>query len=186
MPRKKTSVSTTEATAEKVSTKSVPKNTAASTTFSKPRVRKQLDPNMYVQVRNGFHGMLNYRDKSTGESYQWTEFGNILDLTVSTLQRARSSQPKFFSENWWLIDDPEVIEYLNAQQYYKNALTYEEFDELFNMSIDDIKEKVSHLSVSQKRGVIYRAKSNIESGSLSDLNIIRALEDVLNTELIYK
>lgn len=155
-------------------------------TKSKPRVRKVLDPNMYVTVKNGFHGVLTYKDKATGEHYRWTEFGDEIELTVSTLQKVRSAQRKFFEENWFLIDDREVIEYLNASQYYKRALTYDEFTELFDLDPDEIRERIAGLSKSQKRGIVYMAKQRIESGALYNLNVIRALEEALDTELIYK
>lgn len=153
---------------------------------AKPKVRKAVDPNMYVCVKNGFHGSLIYKDTTTGEEHRWSEFGDEVDITFSSLQRARSAQRKFFEENWWLIDDQEVLEALNATKYYENALSFEDFELLFSLTADEIGEKVSSLSRSQKRGVVYTAKQKIESGVLSDLNIIRALEEALSTELIYK
>ena len=153
---------------------------------SKPKVRKALDPNLYVSVKNGFHGSLFYKDATTGEEHRWSEFGDEIEMTFGSLQRARSAQRKFFTENWWLIDDPEVLESLNATQYYKNALTYEDFEDLFSLKADEVKDRVSGLSRSQKRGVVYVAKQKIEDGELADLNVIRALEEALGTELIYK
>ena len=153
---------------------------------SKPRVKKSLDPNMYVPVKNGFHGRLIFRDRVTGEEYEWSDFGDEIDLTLNTLQKARSGQRRFFSDNWFLIDDPEVIEYLNVGQYYKNALNYDEFDTVFDLPKDELVERVNSLSDGQKRGVAFAAKQKIESGDLFDLNIIKALEDALDTELIEK
>lgn len=153
---------------------------------SKPKVRKAIDPNLYVTVKNGFHGSLIYKDTTTGEEHRWSEFGDEIEMTFGSLQRARSAQRKFFTENWWLIDDQEVLEALNATKYYENALTYDDFENIFSLPVKEISDKVGELSRSQKRGVVYTAKQKIESGELSDLNIIRALEEALDTELIYK
>lgn len=158
------------------------KTTGGST--KKRRIRKNLDHNMYVTVRNGFHGTLVYKDRNTGEQYNWSYFGDEAELTLGTLLNARSSQRRFFEENWWLIDDPDIIEYLGVGKYYKNALTYDEFEDLFSLSIDEIREKIEGLSEGQKRGVVFMAREQIESGELSDLNIVKMLEEVLNTELI--
>ena len=152
----------------------------------KPRVRKSLDPNMYVPVRNGFHGRLVFKDKVTGEEYEWSDFGDEIDLTLNTLQKARSGQRRFFSDNWFLIDDPDVIEYLNVGQYYKNALNFEEFDTIFELPKDELIARVATLSDGQKRGVGFAAKQKIEAGELSDLNVIKALEGMLKVELIEK
>lgn len=153
---------------------------------AKPRVRKSLDPNMYVPVKNGFHGRLVFKDKVTGEEYEWADFGDEIDITLNTLQKARSGQRRFFSDNWFLIDDPEVIEYLNVSQYYKNALNFDEFDTIFGLPKDKLVERVRALSNGQKRGVGFAARQKIEAGDLYDLNIIKALESELGVELIEK
>lgn len=172
---------------EVVAKKAAPKKAAAKAAPTKPlRVHKEIDPNTIVPVRNGFHGPLGFYDKVTGEQHKWSEFGAELDLTVAALKRARGSNPRFFSENWWLIEDPEILEYLRVTQFYANALTCEEFDELFTLSPEEVELKVSKLSRGQQRGVAYRAKEKIESRELADLNVIRALEKVLDTTLIEK
>lgn len=167
---------TVDSTAAPVKKKQAPK---------KPRVKKNVDLNRYVTVKNGFNGPLIYIDKTTGEEHSWGEFGDEVDMTVGSLQRARSSQKRFFEDNWWLFDDPEVIEFLHAEQWYKNALSYEEFDTVFDGTIKDIEEIVGALSVGQKLAVSFCAKKKIKSGELSDLNLIKSLEKILNTELIY-
>ena len=156
----------------------------ASSSTRRSRVRKNLDPNMFVIVRNGFHGPLYYRDTNTSEEHFWPEFGDEADMTLSTLMNARGSQRRFFSDNWWLIDDPDVIDYLGVGRYYKNALTYDDFYEIFDLPYDEIREKLEGLSDGQKRSVAFMAKEQIESGELSDLNVVKMLEDVLHTELI--
>lgn len=150
----------------------------------KRRTRKTLDHNMYVVVCNGFHGPLFYRDRNTGEEYNWDEFGDEAELTIGTLLNARNTQRRFFQENWWLIDDPEVIDYLGVGQYYKNALTYDDFDELFKLTPEEVKTKVERLSNGQKRSVVFMAREQIASGDLSDLNIVKVLEDALQVELL--
>ena len=193
MAASKTSVKKGALTGTPVASAKAPEETTEATEIatgkkkpSKPKVRKAIDPNLYVSVKNGFHGSLFYKDTTTGEEHRWSEFGDEIEMTFGSLQRARSAQRKFFTENWWLIDDQEVLEALNATQYYKNALTYEDFEDLFSLKANKVKDKVSGLSRGQKRGVVYVAKQKIEDGELADLNVIRALEEALGTELIYK
>lgn len=157
---------------------------AAPSKRKKPRVRKNLDPNMFVTVRNGFHGPLYYRDNNTHEEHQWPEFGDESDMTLATLMNARGSQRRFFTDNWWLIDDPDVIDYLGVSKYYENALTYDDFYDLFELSSDEIEQKIKGLSAGQKKSVAFMAKEQIESGELSDLNVIKMLEDTLQITLI--
>lgn len=150
------------------------------------KVKKNLDPNMIVTIKNGFQGRLIYQSKKTGETFIWEEFGDEQDMELSEVKAARNSSKKFFINNWFLIDDPEVIEYLGVEQYYKHALNSENFDEIFNKTAKEIKEIISQLSTGQKRSLAYRAKQLIEDGTVDSIKVIKALEDGLGVELILR
>lgn len=148
------------------------------------RVKKNLDPNMIVTVRNGFQGTLVYVSRKTHEEFVWDSFGDEQDMDLQELKNARNTEKGFFENNWFLIDNLEVIEYLGVTRYYKDALTYDEFDELFNKSAEEIKEAISKLSKGQKESVAYRARQLIESKDIDSLKVIDALEESLGVELI--
>lgn len=148
------------------------------------KVRKVIDPHATVIVRNGFHGKLIYKSRRTGESYVWHEFGDEQEMEIQELRNAKGANKAFFVENWFLFDDPEVIDYLGVNVYYKNALTYEEFDELFDMNVDDMVERVSKLSGGQKKSIAYRAVQMIESDMIDSRSKIAALEKALGMKLV--
>ena len=143
------------------------------------KARPAFDSGDYVTVRNGCHCRLKYRDMTTGATYEWRSFGDEEEMTVGELQRARSSQPAFFTENWWLFDDPELVEYLRATRYYKNTLTMDEFNGLFDMPASKIAEAVAKMPSGQRSGVVSEAKRLIEADQLYDIRVIRALENAL-------
>ncbi len=96
----------------------------------------------------------------------------------------KSSSKKFFINNWFLFDDPEVVDYLGVSQYYKYALNAKNFDSLFDYSPDEIEERVAKLSNGQKKSVAYRAKQLIADGVIDSNRKISALEKSLGVELI--
>jgi len=145
---------------------------------------KQFDMHQIVTVRNGFQGMLVYRSSKTGEHFKWDRFGDEQDMEISELRSARSSSKRFFEDNWFLFDDPAVIDYLGVGQFYKNALTVDNFDDLFELDASKIKERVSKLSAGQKKSVAYRAKQLIADGRIDSNKKITALEESLGVELI--
>lgn len=155
-------------------------------TVKKPeyRVKRNLDPNMIVTVRNGFHGKLVYISKRTGERFVWDSFGDEQDMDLQELKNAKNSAKAFFENNWFLIDDPEIIEYLGVTQYYKYALNFDSFNDLFEMSPEDIKLTISRLSKGQKKSVAYRAKQLIADQVIDSIKTITALEESLSIELI--
>lgn len=148
------------------------------------RVKQSLDPNTVVTVKNGFNGMLVYKSKKTGETFKWDEFGDEQDMDIAELKNARNSYKQFFENNWFLFDDPEIIDYLNVGKFYKNALNIKGFEELFKLTPEKITAKVEKLSEGQKRSVAFRAKQLIAEGEIDSIKVIDALEKSLSVQLI--
>ena len=147
-------------------------------------VPKDIDPNQYVVVRNGFHGRLVYKSKKTGETFVWTEFGSEQEMELRELKNAKNSSKKFFINNWFMFDENWIVDYLGVRQFYKNAVSIEEFDEIFTKSADEIIRIVSHLSPGQRKSAAYRARQLIVDGLIDSHKAITALEESLGIELI--
>lgn len=147
---------------------------------------KQLDPDSIITVKNGFHGQLVYVSSKTGERFLWDGFGDEQDMELSELKNARSVGKKYFINNWWLFDDPEVVDYLGMNKYYKFALNIDEFESLFDMPADKIEAKISKLSIGQKKSVAYRAKQMIAEGAIDSNRTIQTLERCLGIDLVEK
>lgn len=147
-------------------------------------VKEPLDPHSFITIRNGFNGRLVYVSKRTGERLVWDEFGSEQDMELQELKNAKNSARAFFENNWFMIDDPEVIAYLGVERYYKNALRFDSFDELFSKSPEEIKERVALLSAGQKASVAYRARQLIAAKKIDSIRVIEVLEESLSAELI--
>lgn len=147
-------------------------------------VKRELDPNMYITVKNGFNGTLVYKSKRTGERFVWREFGDEQDIELMELKSARNSNKAFFENNWFLFDDPDVIEWLGVTKYYKYALNSANFDKIFTKTPDEIKKTVAGLSSGQKKTMVFRAKQLIADGKIDSIRVITALEESLSVDLI--
>lgn len=148
------------------------------------RVKKDLNPNMMVTVKNGFNGTLVYKSKRTGEVFVWDSFGSEQEMELQDLKAAKNTYKAFFINNWFLFDDPEIVEWLGMSQYYKHALNTESFNELFTSTPEEIKKTVAKLSDGQKKSAAFRAKQLIQEGEIDSIRIITALEESLSVELI--
>ena len=137
-----------------------------------------------VTVKNGFNGQLVYKSRRHGERFVWDSFGAEQDLELQELKSAKNSDKMFFENNWFMIEDPEIIEYLGVERYYKNALKLEEFDTLFNLSIPEVLERIGKLSKGQKASVLYCAKRKIASREIDSIRMIEALEKCFGVDLI--
>lgn len=153
---------------------------------AKPITPKDIDPNQIITVLNGFQGKLVYQSPRTREVYQWDNFGDEQEIELRELHNAKSSAKKFFINNWFIFRDEDswVIDYLGLNQYYKNSLNLEEFDNLFTKTATEIEEVISKLSDGQKKSVAYRARQLVLDGAIDSNKAINALEKSLGVELI--
>lgn len=147
-------------------------------------VPKEIDPNQYVTVRNGFQGRLVYKSKRTGERFVWEAFGSEQDMELSELKNARNSNKKYFVNNWFMFDEAWIVDYLGLGQYYKFAISIQDFDKLFNKPAGEIEKAISKLSDGQKKSVAYRAKQLIREGGIDSNKTISVLEKCLGTDLV--
>lgn len=155
-----------------------------------PAVHKQklvpsdVDPNQYVTVRNGFNGRLVYRSKKTGELFIWDEFGDEQEMELSELKNAKNSAKKFFINNWFMFDEAWIPEYLGLGNFYRYAVPIDEFDSLFEKSIEEVEHIVSNMSDGQKRSLSYRVRQLIADEKIDSNKMIGMLEQHLNTTLL--
>lgn len=150
----------------------------------KPIVPKDIDPEQYVTVRNGFQGRLVYVSKHTGERFVWDQFGAEQEMELRELKNAKNSYKKFFENNWFMFDEDWIVDYLGVQRFYRNAVRIEDFDEIFQKDAKTISEIISDMSDGQKKSVAYRARVLIEDGAIDSNKAITALEESLGVELV--
>ena len=148
------------------------------------KVRKQLDPHTIVTVKNGFPGMLIYESSKTGEMFRWESLGDEQDMELQELKNARNASKAFYVNNWFRIDDPEILDYLGVAEYYKNALNLIDDETLRALKPEDIRSTVMKMSDGQKLALKYRVKQMIESGDIESMKMITAFEEALGVELI--
>lgn len=150
----------------------------------KPIVPKDIDPEQYVTVRNGFQGRLVYVSKHTGERFVWDQFGAEQEIELRELKNAKNSYKKFFENNWFMFDEDWIVDYLGVQRFYRNAVRIEDFDEIFQKDAKTISEIISDMSDGQKKSVAYRARVLIADGAIDSNKAITALEESLGVELV--
>ncbi|MBR2398839.1 MAG: hypothetical protein IKA96_02650 [Alistipes sp.] len=149
-------------------------------------VVKEIDPTQYVTVLNGYQGKLTYKSKKTGELFKWNEFGSEQEMELRELRNAKNTYKKYFEKNWFMFSDEFawVIDYLGVGQYYKNAISIDEFDTIFQKTPDELKKIIEGLSDGQKKAVAFRAKTLIADEVIDSNKVIRTLEEILVVELI--
>lgn len=174
------------ATNTKRTESNVPKvNTEEKTSVVEKKLSaKDIDMNQFVIVRNGFQGRLIYISPRTGERFIWDGFGTEQEMELRELRNARNSAKKFFINNWFMFDEDWIVDFLGVKQYYKNAVSIEDFDSIFNKKPSEIKTIINGMSSGQKRSVAYRARQLIAEEKIDSNKAITTLEEALGIELV--
>ena len=147
-------------------------------------VKPELNPEDYVTVRNGFNGKLVYRSRNTNEVYIWDGLGAEQEMELRELKHARNTARAYFSNNWFMFDDPAIPDWLGVSMYYKDALDIDEIDELFTMSPAEIERTIRSMPAGQKETIANRAKDLLRTGDKIDsIRVIHALERSLGITL---
>lgn len=153
---------------------------------AKKIVPKDIDMNQYVVVRNGFHGRLVYKSSRTGEKFVWDGFGTEQEMELKELRNAKNTSKGFFKNNWFMFDEDWIVDFLGVRQFYKNAVSIDDFDTIFSKSPSELKKIIGSMTAGQKKSVAYRAIEMIASGEIDSLKTIAALEEALGIELTEK
>ena len=147
------------------------------------QVAPTLELHTRTPLRNAFPGGLIYRDSRTGLMYKWSNEGDIEYVELGELRTARNTQPKFFENNWWEIDEVRVLEWLNATKFYKDSLMLKDFDVLFSKSPDEIISIVAKIPEAQRENLILRVRAKVAAGEIDSLKVVRALGEALGVKL---
>lgn len=162
------------------------KNTAVAHEKSVVKVVKELDPSMVVSVKNGFDGTLVYHSKKTGEDFVWHALGDEQDIDLAELKNARNASKSFFENNWFVIDDEDVLKWLRVDSFYENALTIEEMETIEEQPAAKITKMISGMSNGQRETLRYMIIRKHAEGKLDGATVksLKVLEKLLNINLI--
>ena len=176
------------ATAENVAVEAVEK-------VSKP-VKKsvKLDDTVLINVKSNTYGTLFFQNPRTGDSTEWSHFGDVEQLTMGDLRAMKGTQRAFYENQWIYIVDVEdegyedvtaddICKALMVSQYYKNVLDPDNFDQIFAWPESKIRERVSMMGSGAKMNLMVAANTAINNGRLDSLKRIKVLEEILGCEL---
>lgn len=185
MPRKSTtkSTDTNEVATETVATSTnvaVDNDTVKET--AKRAVKKPLDDYEEIEVVSIVPNV-SYKDSKTNDMYEWDNIGHVEYMTVETLKNMWRNHKGYFRNLQLKPMDDRII--------YQFGLTklFHDYEYLMNETnynrdnIDDICETISKAHNGLKYAVCAKIKSSVDTGTISDIAVIKTLDRRLNLDL---
>lgn len=135
-------------------------------------------------------GKLVYASKrQNGYIVEWSRYSEVQYIELGELVAMKSSALGFFSDNLILIPDDfeykdDVLKYLRVERYYENAADPVSMKRLMNAPIDTMKKRIMDMGEISKKSVCNYVRIAIESGEIDSMKRIKALEEVLECDLM--
>lgn len=126
-----------------------------------------------------------YVSTKTGQRYEWNGFGDLCDVMYQDLLSLKSSKSSYIFDPLIVICDDELVEQWSRdlEAIYENFVGIDNPDDFFKMSANEIRVKLSVAPVGLKDTIRTTACKKVKTGELDQLSVIRAIDEVLDTDL---
>ena len=127
---------------------------------------------------------ISYKDSRTGDFYEWDEIGHVEYMTFDILKNMWRSHKGYFRNMWLKPEDDRVINKFGLTK------TFEKYESLMDKSnytkknIDAICDAISGAPNGLKASIYDKVKNLVIDGDITDVTVIRKLENRLKIDLI--
>ena len=155
----------------------------------KPAAKKtnkpKHDPNELITCRSVRFGELRLIGPKTHMPYSWANEGDYREVEYQDLVSWRALHSRYLFDPMIIIEDADIVEEWKAD-LGKLYASLQDIDlkEMFKMPHRQFVAKLKQLPEGMKSTVQNMAYAMIQDGTLYDLRTIRAIDEILGTELM--
>ena len=155
----------------------------AETTAVKKSVRK-FEPDDLIVCRSITFGELLLTGKKSKLLYSWANYGDTTEVEYQDLQALKSTRSSYLFKPRFIIEDEELVEQWGKDfgDIYKNIEDVDAED-LLKLPVAQLRSKLKKASKGVQLAVKNIAGDKILNGSLDSLAKIKAIDEILGTDL---
>ena len=117
--------------------------------------------------------------------YTWADCGDYADVEYQDLQALQSRKSAFLTKPLFIIEDEELVEQWGSMlKPIYEKIEEADMEQLIKLAPTQLKKKLKGLPEGFKESVKTMAAAKIVSGELDSLNRIKAIDEVLGTDLM--
>lgn len=162
--------------------------TKAETTTKKTAPKKEkrkFDPTETISCRSVCYGELILEGYKSKMLYTWADCGDYAEVEYQDLQALQSRKSDFLTKPLFVIEDEELVEQWGSMlKPIYDKIKEEDIEQLIKLTPSQIKKKLKVMPEGIKESVKHMAAAKIVSGELDSINRIKAIDEVLGTELM--
>lgn len=159
-------------------------NSVAEKDKSSAKSSRKYNPGDMIPCRSLTFGELLLTGTKSRLLYSWANYGDITEVEFQDLQALKSTRSSYLFKPRFVIEDEEL-----AEQWSKDlGVMYKEIvdidvEDLFKLSPAQFKAKLKNAPKGVQQAVKNIAGEKILNGSLDSLAKIKAIDEILGTDL---
>lgn len=155
-----------------------PKKTAAA-----KEVRK-FAPDDMIPCRSITYGELLLTGAKTKFLYSWANYGDVTEMYFQDLQALKSTRSSYLFRPRFVIEDEELVEQWKNDlgQMYSDIIATD-VEAMFKLPVNQLRAKLKKAPVGVQQAVKNLAGEKIMNGTLDSLAKIKAIDEILGTQL---
>ena len=184
MARSRTNTTSAETKTAEVENKNETKN--ENTVETKPNETEgkvePLENDSEIEVES-LLANVSYYDEKTGDRFQWDNVGDIVLVPFEVLKNMHRKYRNYFLHLLLKPKDDRVIEYFKLNKVYSRYEKVLDVKNFTSKKIDTVCDDIKALPNALKFNTFTRIQNWVSDGSITEIKVIRRLEQVFGLEL---
>lgn len=145
---------------------------------------RKYAPDEMITCRSITYGELLLTGTKSKLLYSWSNYGDTTEVEYQDLQALRSTRSSYLFKPRFVIEDEELVEQWGKDfdDMYKTIVDVD-VDDLFKLPVGQFKSKLKKAPKGVQQAVKNIAGEKIMNGTLDSLTKIKAIDEVLGTDL---
>lgn len=127
---------------------------------------------------------VSYKDSKTGDFYEWDKIGHVEYMTFDILKNMWRNHKGYFRNMWLRPNDDRVINKFGLTKTFKDYEFLMDKTNYTRKNIDAICDAISNTPNGLKSAIYDKVKSLVIDGGITDVSVIKKLENRLKIDLI--
>lgn len=146
---------------------------------------KKFAPGDMIPCRSITYGELLLEGFKTKTLYTWANAGDVTDVEYQDLQSLQSRKSRFLTDPLFIIEDEDLVENWSAMlKPIYSKVEEADIEELLKLPVAKLKNKLKASPDGVKSSIKSMAAAKILTGEFDSINRIKAIDEVLGTQLI--
>ena len=145
---------------------------------------RKYAPDDMITCRSITYGELLLTGKKSKLLYSWANYGDTTEVEFQDLQALKSTRSSYLFKPRIVIEDEELVEQWSKDfgEMYKSIVDVD-VEDMFKLPLNQFKSKLKKAPKGVQQAVKNIAGEKILNGSLDSLAKIKAIDEILGTDL---